>query len=156
MFPSKSRRCRTMIKFSMTVSYCIEGESSYRAQMLTSLPAESTGTYTGKTLDLQVMQEPTVRTLGMGAGGKIIQNIEPDHNDPRMWDVANSKLLNIHLVDSRTFKLVSNMDPPQKPITPEQYHEMGFPFYQLQPEKIKKTEVPDQKNRLVTQSIQFN
>jgi len=67
-----------------------------------------------------------------------------------MWDVANSKLLNIHLIDSRTFKLVSNMDPPQKPITPEQYHEMGFPFYQLQPEKIKKTEVPDKKNVIAT------
>jgi len=110
------------------------------------LLAESTDTYSGKILDLKIMEEPTVRTLGMGAGGEVVQNIEPDRNDPRMWDVANSKLLNIHLIDSRTFKLVSNIDPPQKPITPEQYHEMGLPFYQLQPEKSKGTKVLDKKN----------
>lgn len=97
----------------MTVSYCIERERT-RCKCWPLLLDESTVTYTGKTLDLKVMKEPTVMALGMGAGGKIIQNIEPDHNDPRMWDLANSKLLNIHLIDSRTFKLVSNMDPPQK------------------------------------------
>jgi len=91
---------------------------------------ESTSKYYGKTLMLIVDGENAVKSLGVGAGGKIIQDIIPDHNDPRIWDVTASKLFNVQLVDSRTFKLVTGLDPPPTPVTPAMYKEMGLPFYQ--------------------------
>lgn len=99
--------------------------------LLTILQAESTLSYTGKTFELSVKDETDVRSLSVGAGGNIVQHIERDHNDARMWDVASSKLLNVQLIDSRTFKLVTGHEPPESPITLETYKGMGLPFYHL-------------------------
>jgi len=105
---------------------------------LTILQAESALSYIGKTLRLSVQEEASVRSLSIGAGGNIVQHIERDHNDPRIWDVASSKLLNVQLIDSRTFKLVTGLEPPETPITPETYKQMGLPFYKLWRDEGKK------------------
>jgi hypothetical protein len=88
----------------------------------------------GKTFVLVAEAEKEVKALAIAPGGNIVQHIEPDTNESRIWDVANSKILNIQLIDARTFKLVTNMDPPETPITPNTYKELGLPFYQLQRE----------------------
>jgi hypothetical protein len=82
-------------------------------------------------LDLSVDPETSARSLTVSAGGNIVQHIEPDKNDPRIWDIASSKILNMQLLDSRTFKLVTGLDPPETPITPDMYKELGLPFYDL-------------------------
>lgn len=38
----------------------------------------------------------------------------------------------MQLINSRTFKLVTGLEPPEMPITPETYKELGLPFYQLE------------------------
>ncbi|KAH8744419.1 hypothetical protein F5882DRAFT_446538 [Hyaloscypha sp. PMI_1271] len=87
--------------------------------------------YSGKTLDLTVITDSHPTQLSVGVGGSITQHIERDKNDPRIWDVANSKILNIQIIDSTTFKLVTGLDPPKTPVTAELYKKMGLPFYRL-------------------------
>jgi hypothetical protein len=87
--------------------------------------------YAGKTLVLIAEEETNVKSLSIGVGGAIQQHIEPDHNDPRIWDVASSKILNVQLVDSRTFRLVTGLEPPATPVTADTYKKMGLPFYHL-------------------------
>jgi hypothetical protein len=107
--------------------------------LLTILQAESTLSCIGKTFELSVKDETDVRSLSVGVGGNIIQHIERDHNDARMWDVASPKLLNVQLI--RTFKLVAGLAPPESPITLEMYKGMGFPFCQLRRDEGEKGEV---------------
>ncbi len=89
------------------------------------------GSYSGQTLTLSAEEEEEVRALSIAPGGNIIQHIERDTNDPRIWDMANSKIVNVQLIDSRTFRLVTGMPPPKTPITPDTYERMGLPFYRL-------------------------
>jgi len=69
--------------------------------------------------------------LGIGAGGSILQHIERDTYDPRIWDLANAKILNVQIIDSTTFRLVTGLEAPEKTITAQMYKEMGLPFFKL-------------------------
>lgn len=66
--------------------------------------------FVGEIIELTTKEDSSVKPLSIGAGGSIEQHIERDRNDPRMWDVANSKIFNIQLIDARTFKLVTGLD----------------------------------------------
>src|SRR4051812_45429591 len=98
----------------------------------------------GKFLKLTASPEKQVKALAIAPGGNIIQHIERDTNDPRIWDVANSKILNVQLIDSRAFRLVTGKDPPETPITPNTYKELGLPFYQLPRKEGKGPDVAGQ------------
>jgi hypothetical protein len=87
--------------------------------------------YAKKILNLIVVSDSHPTTLGIGAGGTIIQHIERDENNPRIWDVANSKILNVQIIDSTTFRLVTRLNPPETPISAQTYKQMGLPFYSL-------------------------
>lgn len=78
-----------------------------------------------------VKTEKHPQRLGIGAGGSIIQKIEHDKNDPRIWDVDASSILNVQIIDARTFRLVTGLDPPPTPITAAMYKAMGMPLYQF-------------------------
>ncbi|OTB13627.1 hypothetical protein K445DRAFT_24472 [Daldinia sp. EC12] len=66
------------------------------------------------TLELVVRPQPT---LGIGAGGNIIQDICPDNSDPRLWDVASSKILHIQIINSeRLGSIIGPAAAPERPI----------------------------------------
>ena len=92
---------------------------------------ERVDAFAKKVLDLTVSSVSRPTQLGVGAGGSIMQHIELDKNDPRIWDVTNSKILNVQIVDSTTFRLVTGFNPPETPITAQTYEQMGLPFYRL-------------------------
>jgi hypothetical protein len=110
---------------------------------------EQTRPYHGKEVKLIAKEERSVNTLSVGAGGSIDQHIERDQNDPRIWDLGNSKILNVQLVDSRTFRLVTGLEPPETPIKPETYRAMGLPFYRLSREPGKGDGVAGLWNKVV-------
>ncbi|KAF7554773.1 hypothetical protein G7Z17_g2655 [Cylindrodendrum hubeiense] len=91
--------------------------------------------YRNKVLTLTLA--PRATALGIGAGGTIIQHIERDTYDPAIWDVGNSKILNIQIIDSTTFRSVTGLDPPKSPISAKTYQEMGLPFFQLWRDEAK-------------------
>jgi hypothetical protein len=84
-----------------------------------------------------VLPAPRPTTLGIGAGGNIRQHIERDTYDPRIWDLASSKILNVQIIDSRTFRLVTGFDPPETPITAQMYKDMGLSFFKLWHDEAK-------------------
>ncbi|KAI1801665.1 hypothetical protein F4811DRAFT_451374 [Daldinia bambusicola] len=63
-------------------------------------------------LELVVRPHPQP-TLGIGAGGSIIQEIHPDNSDPRLWDVASSKILHIQIVNSDVFGSIVEPQPSE-------------------------------------------
>ncbi|KAJ6020838.1 polyubiquitin [Penicillium herquei] len=57
------------------------------------------------------VQAPKSKILGIGAGGNIIQDIYRDTSDARLWDVGNSKILNIHTINASSFEEFTSMIP---------------------------------------------
>lgn len=76
--------------------------------------------------------------MGIGAGGKIMQQIEEDENDSRMWDLANSKMLNVQIINSVDFHNITGFPPPPTPIDAQTYADQGLPFYKLYQAKSSK------------------
>lgn len=91
----------------------------------------------GETINLEIQPPTTPEALGIGAGGKIEQHIEPDYENPRVWDVGSSKILNVQLLDSHTFKMVTGQDPPPTPLSPEKYAELGLVFEKAWRDELK-------------------
>ncbi len=79
-----------------------------------------------------------MRRLGIGAGGKILQNIEEDENDAGIWDIAGSKILNVQIINSIDFHNMTGLSPPPTPIDAQTYADEGLPFYDLYREKESK------------------
>ncbi|KAJ3537607.1 hypothetical protein NM208_g4450 [Fusarium decemcellulare] len=69
-----------------------------------------------RTLRLTVYQ-PGKKGLGIGVGGNIVQKVIRDESDPRMWDIGSSKILYVHLVNSKDFKAITGLSPPSAPIS---------------------------------------
>ncbi|KAH8647072.1 hypothetical protein BGZ60DRAFT_570501 [Tricladium varicosporioides] len=82
------------------------------------------------TVQLLIRDESSL-ALTIGAGGTIKQTILQDKNDPRIWDVASSKLINIQLVNSSTFELITGLAKPNTPISYKTYASAGLPFYDI-------------------------
>ena len=70
-------------------------------------------------------------TLTVGAGGTIKQEIAEDHHNPRIWDIANAKLLSIQIVNSASFEQITGMLAPPTPIDARTYAKQKLPFYEL-------------------------
>lgn len=78
-------------------------------------------------LDLVVrLQEPVI--LGIGPGGHLSQRIYADNSNPRMWDIASSRILYIHIVHSYDFTAVTGLAPPETPVTWKTYKDLRLPF----------------------------
>lgn len=83
--------------------------------------------------------EPHPQRLAVGAGGSIVQRIEPDPTrDPRVWDVGAARILNVQIVDARTFRIVTGLNPPPSPVSAETYKEWGLPLYQFKMDDMAK------------------
>jgi hypothetical protein len=74
-------------------------------------------------------------SLSIGIGGSIKQNINKDSNDPSIWDTANAKLLNIQIINSVAFELITGMMTPKTPVSYQTYINARLPFYDLYQEK---------------------
>lgn len=68
-------------------------------------------------------------SMGLGAGGRIKQEIYEDQWEPEDWDLGRPSRTWVHLVDSATWKVVTGKTAPGKPLTAKQYTEHGFPWF---------------------------
>ena len=84
--------------------------------------------YLAKNVDLTIIPNDSAIRLGIGGGGLISQHIEPDDDDQRIWDVANSKMLNVHLINSNDFYLITGSPPPPTPVDALTYHAQNLSF----------------------------
>lgn len=65
---------------------------------------------------------------GFGAGAQILQNINPDKQDPRSWNTDAAKLPNIQVLNSEVFERIMGMPLPSTPISLATYRHAGIPF----------------------------
>ncbi|KAM0080756.1 hypothetical protein ACKRZS_007079 [Fusarium odoratissimum] len=100
-------------------------------QFLKYIPDEDLGRYQDNLLTLTAHETTAPTTLGLGAGAKIQQHIERDTNDPRIWDLSSSRIINVQFLDARSFRLVTGHAPPETPITADMYAQMGLSFFKL-------------------------
>lgn len=56
------------------------------------------------------------QVLAIGAGGTIGQTIKPDPTDKRCWDLANSKIVNIQILNASEFKSMTGYEAPISPL----------------------------------------
>ncbi|KAJ9617244.1 hypothetical protein H2200_000965 [Cladophialophora chaetospira] len=68
-------------------------------------------------------------SMGLGAGAKINQDILLDKNDYRIWDVANSQIVNVQIINAFDFFGLTGVIPPKSPISEETYQQHNLPFF---------------------------
>jgi hypothetical protein len=72
-----------------------------------------------------LIRDESSMTLTVGAGGSIKQTIIKDKADPRIWDVASSRLINVQSANSALFELVTGLAVPPTPVTYQVYLSVG-------------------------------
>lgn len=70
-------------------------------------------------------------SMGLGAGGKMRQEIYPDPHGVDTWDLENSAKVVVHIVNSMEFRRITGHEPPPTPISAEQYTGYGLPWFDL-------------------------
>ena len=58
--------------------------------------------------------------------------------DPRVWDVGAARILNVQIIDARTFHIVTGLNPPPSPVSAETYKKWGLPLYQFKMDDMAK------------------
>ena len=69
--------------------------------------------------------------MGLSGGGKISQKIYPDKFGFDTWDQDMSAKIEVHIVNSLTFKLITGLRPPNSPINIQLYKKLGIPWYKI-------------------------
>lgn len=67
--------------------------------------------------------------LGLGAGGRMKQDIYADPHDPTEWDLAQSSRCFVHLCDSLLWREITGEQPPHTPVTAREYERAGYPWF---------------------------
>jgi len=68
--------------------------------------------------------------LGISGGGLLRQDIYPDPIQPPFsrWDVTGARFINIQILDSVAFNMVTGMPAPQTPVTVQVYAACGLQY----------------------------
>jgi len=67
--------------------------------------------------------------MGLGAGGRMKQQIYADQHDPQDWDMEHSSSCFVHLCDALLWREITSENPPQTPVTAREYERAGLPWF---------------------------
>jgi hypothetical protein len=67
--------------------------------------------------------------MGLGAGGRIQQEICADPYDPDVWDLEHPARCFVHLARAEQWKALTGNAAPTEPPTPQQYRSSGIPWF---------------------------
>ncbi len=74
---------------------------------------------------------PCAGEMGLGAGGRMEQEIYPDEYGIDTWDQENYRRVYVHIVNSMMYREITGMEPPPTPITAKMYAEYDLPWFDL-------------------------
>jgi hypothetical protein len=77
-----------------------------------------------------------IKALGLAAGGKLHQVINPDPHPPYIWDNARRCTINIHILSPENFEEVTGIVAPECPITMAEYVRARIPVYEMAEEVV--------------------
>ncbi len=84
---------------------------------LVSAPAAASGSTTGEF------------NMGLGAGGRMKQQIYDDPYDFSDWDVEHSSRCFVHIANSLAWRAITGDAPPTTPLTAREYKKHGIPWF---------------------------
>lgn len=90
--------------------------------------------------ELYCLSAPPECGMGLAAGGRMRQKIYPDEYGLDTWDTETSGKVEVHIVNSRTFRQITGRRPPRTPISTHDYMRAGLPWFELYDED--KNDVP--------------
>lgn len=67
--------------------------------------------------------------MGLGAGGRMKQEIYEDPNDLDVWDSDNTGRCFVHLCNALVWREITGTNPPPPPVTAKEYKEHGLPWF---------------------------
>ncbi|MGI8440107.1 MAG: hypothetical protein ACR2NV_07985 [Thermoleophilaceae bacterium] len=74
---------------------------------------------------------PPGTEMGLGAGGRMEQEIFPDAHGIDTWDESRSARVAIHIANSMTFREITGREPPPTPVSARTYAQHGLPWFEL-------------------------
>lgn len=83
-----------------------------------------------KAYGVDAMAAPAA-SMGLGAGGKMKQEIYPDEYGIDTWDAESSGRVFVHIANSIAWRDITSEEPPPTPISASLYTEYGFPWFDL-------------------------
>jgi hypothetical protein len=72
---------------------------------------------------------PASMEMGLGAGGRMRQQIYDDRYPMEDWDLRTSSRCFIHIANSLVWRSVTGQQPPTVPPTSEEYTRAGLPWF---------------------------
>ena len=81
-------------------------------------------------------------SMGLGAGGRMKQEIYEDTEDMAVWDLTNSSRCFIHLCNSAVWREITGTNPPQPPVTAKEYERAGLPWFDYYRDDLAALEGP--------------
>lgn len=72
----------------------------------------------------------SVQSMGLGAGGRMKQDILADPFSIEDWDLDHKSRCFVHLANSMTWRAITNEDPPTVPFTAAEYTRRGLPWFE--------------------------
>jgi tetratricopeptide (TPR) repeat protein len=78
---------------------------------------------------LLVAPAPKAPEMGLGAGGRIRQEIVEDYYGADTWDEELRGKIYVRIVNSVMFKQITGLDAPPSPISAKQYTDAGLPWF---------------------------
>lgn len=77
------------------------------------------------------------RGMGLGAGGRMRQEIYQDSHAVTVWNQAQSKRCFVHLCNSMHWRQITGTNPPHPPLTAEEYKAAGIPWFDYYRDDLK-------------------
>ncbi len=69
------------------------------------------------------------KCMGLGAGGRMRQEIYEDPYEFDVWDRSQAKRCFVHLCNSMDWRQITGTNPPHPPLTAEEYKKAGIPWF---------------------------
>jgi hypothetical protein len=78
-----------------------------------------------------ILSEPLCldRPMGLGAGGRMRQQINEDDEDFDVWDLEHPRGCFVHIANSLAWQAITGEAPPTMPPTAERYASAGLPWF---------------------------
>jgi hypothetical protein len=74
--------------------------------------------------------------MGLGAGGRMKQQVYPDPHGVETWDTSNTGRVYVHLVNSTLYRTITGREPPPTPVDARAYSNAGYPWFDLYDEHL--------------------
>ena len=95
-------------------------------------------------------------SMGLGAGGKMVQEIYADTNNPDDWATTVTSRCFVHLCNALQWKAITGTNPPHEPISAKKYAMYGIPWFDHYRDDLKALDGADALAGLKTVSQVMN